>query len=317
MAVQPVVTYTPQTVNLDPSLQISLPVATWMTQMGAADIPGDSVPWMLAQGWQIQGVDYDTTTTPPTPYYNMSKQGMITWAVLQSLVNTYTNAYNEGRWMNAARYDNIVANWSTQIGQCISQLDNMAADSNAYIGVYLGNLSTLMDAVDAQIAAANAAAVNISPLATNLGAAELVRINEQFDNLNATNAQQLASRGFYSSAMVVQAQARVERERNLAILELHDRINREQIEIEKFQVQTQQQLIAVQLEANMNRVRGQLEAQARDMDLYKYMTDTTNGIILGLFGFQERRTDAYPSLEILAQLCSQLGDSGATSWVSP
>jgi hypothetical protein len=317
MAVNPVATYTPQSVNLDPITQIALPVSAWMLTYTAADVPKDSVPWMLAQGWQIVSTDLDNSTTPPTPYYNMARSGMATSAMLQSLVNVYTLAYNEGRTKNALRYDNIVANWTTQIGQCITELDNMVGDSNAYVSLYLGQLGSLMSQIDGQIAAATSQAAGIIGLAGNLGSGELIRINEQFDNLNATNAQQLASRGFYSSAILTQATARVERERNLAILELNDRINREKIEIQKFQVQTQHELIGRQLEANMQRLAGLTETHRQEMDLYKYMIDTTNGIIIGLFGFQERRTDAYPSLEVMSQICSQLGDASSTSWVSP
>ena len=42
-----------------------------------------------------------------------------------------------------------------------------------------------------------------------------------------------------------------------------------------------------------------------------------DALVIGRFAFQERRVDAYPSLEVMSQLCAQLGDSGSTSWVSP
>jgi hypothetical protein len=314
MSVNPVFTYPLVQANLDPSVQAYQPVANWMTQFSVDNINNDSLPWLLARGWTVtdQGTDDNGNAVS-----SLSYTGMVNYLTLQALCNTYTDAYNEGRVLNALRYDQIVANWQNQIAQCIVQLDSMAANSNAYVGVYLGQLGTLMSAVDAQIAAANANAATVMNLASGLGQGELIRINEQFDTLNATTLQQLTSRGLYSSALVAQATARVERERNLAILELNDRINREKIDIQKFQVQTQAQLIGTQLEANMARLKGLTETHMQEMELYKYMTDTTNNIIVGLFGFQERRTDAYPSLEVLAQLASQLGDSGATSWVSP
>lgn len=317
MAVSYIDTFQPATVNLDPSQQIKLPVSAWMTYVTAADIPGDSVPWMLAQGWEMVSIRYDTTTTPSTPYYNMTKRGMFEAAMLQSLVNTYTNAYNEGRNMNAARYDNIVYNWSALIGKCITQLDSMAANNNTYVSLYIGQLGTLMDQVDAQIAAASAKATSLITYATTLGAADLILINERFDNLLAKTRQELTSRGFYSSPMVTQADARVERERTLAILELDDKINREKMDAEKFCIQAQHQAVGHQLQANLARLTGLTQVHEQEMQLYKYMTDTRNNIVIGLFGFEERRTDSYPSLEIMAQLCSQLGNSGSTSWVQP
>jgi len=317
MAVSNIDTFQPATVNLDPTPQIKLPVSAWMTSFGVADIPADSVPWMLAQGWKIESVDYDDSTAPPTAYYNMSKQGMFEAAMLQSLVNTYTNAYNEGRNMNAFRYNNIVTNWSLLIGKCITQLDSMAANSNAYVSVYLSELGTLMDAVDAQIAAANATTTGMIDRATGLGTTDLARINEHFANSLAAELQKITERGFYSSAMVTDITARNTRELNEAIAAHNDKINREKIDIDKFSVQARHQTIAQQLQANMARLSGRTQLHAQEMELYKYMTDTRNNIVIGLFGFEERRTDVVPSLEIMAQLCSQLGNSGSTSWVTP
>lgn len=65
---------------------------------------------------------------------------------------------------------------------------------------------------------------------TGLGTTELARINERFDNLLASNNQLLANRGFYSSAIVTQTETQVERERDEAIAELNDRLNREKFE---------------------------------------------------------------------------------------
>lgn len=64
----------------------------------------------------------------------------------------------------------------------------------------------------------------------NLGNTERARINEQFDNLRVRNNQLLVSRGLYSSAIVTQMEAQVERERAEALITLNDRLNREKWE---------------------------------------------------------------------------------------
>ena len=69
--------------------------------------------------------------------------------------------------------------------------------------------------------------------------------------------------------------------------------------------------------SEMNRLRAKFDQNSFDMQLAKYQIDASNNLVVGLFGFEERRTDAYPSLEVLAQLTSQLGDQASTSWVSP
>ena len=65
---------------------------------------------------------------------------------------------------------------------------------------------------------------------TGLGVTELARINEGFVNLEAANNTKLVNRGFYSSALVTQMEAQVERERTEAVGALNDRLNREKWE---------------------------------------------------------------------------------------
>ena len=53
------------------------------------------------------------------------------------------------------------------------------------------------------------------------------------------------------------------------------------------------------------------------MQLMQYQADASNRLMVGLFEFQEKREDDYPSLDLVAQLVSQLGDAGATQWLTP
>ena len=85
----------------------------------------------------------------------------------------------------------------------------------------------------------------------------------------------------------------------------------------EFLTNARHRLAALQMERAMNQVRMKMDQNAADMALIKYQIDTGNNMVIGLFGFQERRSDTYPALELMAQLCSQLGDNSATSWVSP
>jgi len=84
--------------------------ASWWTTEVLADIPQESVGWLTAQGWQITAVSYDTTTTPSTPTFAMTRQSLQNWIILQSLLAEYTLAYNEALEANAIRYNDIVNN---------------------------------------------------------------------------------------------------------------------------------------------------------------------------------------------------------------
>lgn len=102
-----------------------------------------------------------------------------------------------------------------------TSLANMTSHIAAY-STELGNLAT--DYATHYTAA--------SAYLVDLGATELSRINEQFNNLLAKSRQDLVNRGFYSSALIAQTNARIERERNEAISALNDRLNREKLENE-------------------------------------------------------------------------------------
>jgi hypothetical protein len=52
------------------------------------------------------------------------------------------------------------------------------------------------------------------------------------------------------------------------------------------------------------------------MKLMAYQLDERNKILVGLYGFVERRDDVYPSFENLTQVVTALGDSGG-GWVTP
>ena len=54
----------------------------------------------------------------------------------------------------------------------------------------------------------------------------------------------------------------------------------------------------------------------RQQDFLAYQLDERNKILLGLFGFVENRTDAYPDMNSIAQLTASLAESGATTWQS-
>ncbi|MBU0846691.1 hypothetical protein KKH23_05825, partial [Patescibacteria group bacterium] len=69
-------------------------LSTWWLDQYITNIPESSVGWLVSQGWQITDISYVTTTTPPTPYYALTRRALQNMYVLQNLLNEYTFAYN-------------------------------------------------------------------------------------------------------------------------------------------------------------------------------------------------------------------------------
>jgi len=102
-----------------------------------------------------------------------------------------------------------------------------------------------------------------------------------------------------------------------ALLDGKQQYNSQQLQSTTFLTEMRYRLCAKKMEANLQRLQGRLTVDERQQELVRYMVSTRNDILVGLFGFEERRTDKGPDLSEIAQLVVSLGDSGATSWVTP
>ena len=126
-------------------------VGGWWTEQTVADVPGEAVGWFVANDWQITSIRYDATTTPSTPYYAMYRESFNNSLVLQTLLNSYTIAYNEARYLNNGRYNQVVSSWAEMIGSSQSHFAAETTEQNEHVMLFLGNLDTYMDDVDTLI----------------------------------------------------------------------------------------------------------------------------------------------------------------------
>lgn len=139
--------------------QIDLPrienpwLSVWWTTQAVTGVPEEVMGWLVAQGWTITDISQDNSTTPPTMYYSLGREGLQPWQVLLSLCNSFTTAANEARDANELRYNQVVANWTEMISSSQSQFEAQVTEQNAAAGVYIANLDSYMSAVDALISA--------------------------------------------------------------------------------------------------------------------------------------------------------------------
>jgi hypothetical protein len=230
---------------------------SWWTTTTATGITETSVGYLLAQGWTITR----TYVTDDVTYYDLTRQSMMNWKILQTMLDSYTYAYNEGRDFNATRYNDLITSWGNLIVNTREQLDTQGDLSDAHMTIYatqVTNLLTDLEAdillpeaeieacktdVDAQldlyltrlnelVANYDTHAALTRGLLTTFGTTETARINEQFDNLISTAKQGLVNRGLYSSILFASIQTRIERERSEALTKWNDQLAREKIDHE-------------------------------------------------------------------------------------
>jgi len=269
--------------DVSPAVLTSPYAGNWWMSSTVTRIPETAVGWLVAQGWQVVSTyDEDDVT-----YYTLTRQSMNSWMILQSLLNAYTFAYNEGRSFNAIRYNDLLWNYNELLNKTRGTLDTIGDVSDGHVSLYLTTIDELWaevqtetglcktdiesagDAVDEQLALYvsklntieadfDTHAAITRALLVGLGDTEEARINEQFDNALNKARQGLMSRGLYSSVMYAQLEARVERERSEALITLADRLAREKVDNEHKlymeQFQTQQAVLSGRTQYNQQQL---------------------------------------------------------------
>ena len=71
--------------------------------------------------------------------------------ILKDLLDEWTTAWNEAATFNTYRYNDVVLAWGKMIDTSHVQFEQQVDTQNAHATLFLGNLTTYMDEVDALI----------------------------------------------------------------------------------------------------------------------------------------------------------------------
>jgi len=126
-------------------------LGVWYTTQTVSQVPENVMGWLVAQGYEITGITQDTSTTPPTNYFALTKEGMDHVATVVELCNSYTKAANDAKFANQARYNEIILNWSQMILSTHTQFDAQTEEQNAQAAVFITDLDDYMTAIETLI----------------------------------------------------------------------------------------------------------------------------------------------------------------------
>jgi DNA-binding ferritin-like protein (Dps family) len=293
--------------DIDP-VDKAIPAMTGWYLSTTAEVTEEALPWMLAQGYEVVGANRYGSVVGPITSYNVNRISVRSWKVLQDLLKDFTESYNEGRQANDIRYDDIVNMWSEMLTKSETFMAENRTTLDGQITLQLATLDSLESDYD----------TFFSQIQTDLNAldltgdADIERVNNQFNALVAAKKQELMSNGFYSSAMLATIEAGIEEKRALALTEISERLQRMKADLSLKKNQVYFDVLRMRqgtIDAKMGLVNKQQQFLA-------YQMDERNKILMGLFGFMERRTDSYPDLGVMAQLTASLGDAGGSTWQS-
>lgn len=262
----------------------------------------DLTGWFLAQGWKqtnrSRAPTFETFGDEDPKYevkVSMMRRKMQSERVLNSMIASFTNAYNEGRSINDQRYDEIVALYNVMLDKSENELgllDSTTATYDALVESVIAGLPSSYTEYKAEVDA----------LLANFGTSHRTRINTQFDNELTVARQSLVSRGTYNTTVWTSVASGIEERRAIALNDLEDKIIERKL-ASADRVQKVREDVSQRLEA----------ASLRFTEAKRNRTFTASGfrntVLTAMLAFMERRTDDYPGLEGLAEIAAKLGYS--------
>ena len=262
----------------------------------------DQLAWLYAQGWSgsiDKGVSFDPYGYA---YGYLERTEIKANKVLQDLVRDYVEAYNQGRSINDARYDDIIRIWTAVLNQSQDEWGTLQGDDVDYdvlVEGLIDGISTDHSDYDGDTAKS----------LDNWGGSERTRIADQFDSQVSKAQSDLISRGLNNTTVWSTVNAGVERERSIANTDLEDQITQRQLDLKHRLYDTKSQMRARILAAR-DRLRAPIHGE-RNTRLAQ-----RNTIIEALTRFMERRTDSYPTLSEVGNLAAALGSGSPNSFVA-
>jgi len=283
--------------DTDPTDASAKTISSWYTTENRSDVSEESLPWMIAQGWEQAGYNVDDEGVP---VYEVTRTQVDSQKILQDLTNDYTTAYNEGRTLNDSRYDEIVTLYTVM--QTNSQTDwssRNSGDANAE--------SIILSLASALTSDYTGYEANTITVLSDYGVSILLQINTRFDNLLTTQAQSLTDRGMYNSTVWAATEEGIERERTLALTDATDKFTLLELGQMNTLANAKSTMRSKVIDAN-ERVWARV-ANSADSRLA-----SRNAVMQALLSFMERRTDGYPDLDAIGKLATALGAGNAAGF---
>jgi hypothetical protein len=300
---------TPEFSPLTPKIEQTPNVNQWyLTQV--ATVPEEIAPMMLAQGYEVvnywPAVNLPGISSPAS--FGMRRTSLRNPQVVRDMLEKFTEAYNEGRSANETRYEDIIRIYTEMFDKSQDEMEIERDKINGEIVVHM----TTLDRLEADYSDFfDEVRGDLNNLDFTMEA-DKKRVQDQFDSLVAASGQQLASRGFYSSALLASITAGIEERRALALTEISERLQRLRADV----LLRKNQLYVDVLKMRAGLIETKLSLTDRKREFLRYRLDTRNNMLVSLLGFVERREDSYPGLGAMAQLASSLGESGSSAWRS-
>ena len=267
--------------------------------------------------------------------------------VLNDMIASFTKAYNEGRSVNNARYDELVALYSLMLSHTEDEANRIPLDAlkpddllalgeelassfSAENGIKLEEIRPIYDTALENIRAAITALKDAVSIPENWLKSREDDINLKFDNEKTKINSTMIANGTFADSSWANIVSGIERDRQYALNNLADTMVSLKVDtygkIATLTADSEGKLLDVvaklvgieaslaDLKVRIADIRARLmESAARIIEALQKnqigLTELRNTVLKWMFDFMERREDDYPGLEQLATIADRLGYS--------
>lgn len=246
------------------------------------------------------GSSSSTTEQDGGPYWyayqriRLKRRKMQSEAVLQDMIASFTKAYNEGREINDARYDELVSLYALM-------LRRTEDEANVFAGLTADDFKPLAKAVtDAVKDALENFKGSVGDLPADWMKSRIDEINRKFDALVGQAKAKMVSEGTFNLTVWPTTLSGIERDRQYALNDLKD------------------EMVTAKIDAygKIATITGDignklLDCEIRIIEAQQKMllgpTEVRNTVFKWMLDFMERRDDEYPGLDQLVTIADRLG----------
>lgn len=249
----------------------------------------------------VAGASTSKVTNHGAPYWHaffkvrLQRRRIQAESVLEDMVKSFTDAYNEGRQVNSDRYDEIVSLYALMLARTESEAN--AVFSSLSPDDFKPLAKAVTDAVKKALEDYKAA---VGDLPSEWMQSRIDEINRKFDALLTSTQSELVTKGLYNATVWTAAQSGIERDRQSALNDLKD-------DMVTLKIEAYGRIATITADVGQKL----LDCEIRIIEAMQKMlvgpTELRNTVLKWMLDFMERRDDDHPSLESLVTVADKLG----------
>jgi len=272
----------------------------WMFRTTVVPTPSEGTVDGNADAYN-NGTSFTSNTSGGAPYWyscfavRLQRRRIQAEQVLQDMVQSFTDAYNEGRQVNSDRYDEIVSLYALMLARTESEANNV------FSALSPEDFKPLAEMV---VNAVREALENyrnaLGDLPEDWMASRIQEINDKYDALLSEAQAKMITAGTYNSTVWPTTASGIERDRQKALNDLKD-------ELVTLKVDVYGKIASITADIG----KQLLDCEIRIIEAMNKMlltpTELRNTVFKWMLDFMERRDDDHPSLESLVTVSEKLG----------